>query len=257
MAIYSYPSHALGMTFPVAVAMGQYPDCRIVKKFGSNLGVGTTKETIWDIGGLYEYLQAPTQLYIASTSPADSDTLKTGAFSVEVSGLDGNYDECDCPVKLDGQTPVPLEEDGLHYRVFKAEVAEAETALGAIGDIYIGYGTWSIGVPSNIIARITAPNNQTLMALYTVPKGHTAFLLDYYVTGGKGKELEIDSVIRNPGGVFRVVRKIGLLQGNFSYPNNLPFVLNEGDDVEVRGSTLQGETTVYSGFDMIVRKNKI
>jgi hypothetical protein len=255
--IYSYPTTELGMSLTLAAAMGQLPDISIVKKFGANAEVPTTPTTIWDAGldGPYPYLTTPTQLYIASSSTADSDTLQTGAFSVDIEGLDENYDMCDCSAVLDGQNPVQIEAGALHWRVYRAKIAAAAASTGAIGDIYIGYGTWGGGIPTNIVAKITAPNNQTLMAMYTVPRGYTAFVYEYYATAGKGKEVQVDSIVRSKDGVFRTVRKIGLLEGSFHFNNNLPFVLNEMDDIEIRGSATLGDSPVHAGFDLILRKN--
>jgi hypothetical protein len=62
-------------------------------------------ETIWAEGGLYSYLTAATVLKVSSSSVNDT-SAGTGARTVELSGLDADYNEISELVTLNGQTPV-------------------------------------------------------------------------------------------------------------------------------------------------------
>lgn len=242
--------------FYTKVAAGIIPNHKVIKKFGSNPAVGTTPVPIWDAGdNPYPYLDSATILYAASTSANDTLT-GTGARTIVVEGLDENWDECQCQVDLDGQTPVQLP-GGPHIRVYRAYTETAGSGGYNDGDIYIGYGTFTNGVPDVVLAKITIGTNQTLMAMYSVPLGHTAFLYEYFVTSGKGREVQIDSMVRRFGGVFRLSRRVGLLNYGFHFNNTIPFVLPEKTDLEVRGTAVLATTPVEAGFDLVLVKNLV
>lgn len=62
------------------------------RKFGFNADVANSEETVWDQGGLYSCLAAPSVLKISSSS-TDDDAGGTGALTVEVFGQDTNNAE--------------------------------------------------------------------------------------------------------------------------------------------------------------------
>ena len=61
-----------------------------IEKFGANLSVGSDLETIWEVGGLYEYLTTASAVSAVSDEGSDN-TTGTGARTIELQGLDGNY----------------------------------------------------------------------------------------------------------------------------------------------------------------------
>ena len=91
--------------FELQVARGQIPGHYGLFKFGNNTIVGNSLETIWAEGGLYSYLTAATVLKVSSSS-TDDTSAGTGARTVELSGLDADYNEISDLVTLNGQTPV-------------------------------------------------------------------------------------------------------------------------------------------------------
>ena len=91
--------------FELQVARGHIPGHYGLFKFGNNPSVGDSLETIWAEGGLYSYLTAATVLKVSSSS-TDDTSAGTGARTVELSGLDADYNEISELVTLNGQTPV-------------------------------------------------------------------------------------------------------------------------------------------------------
>ena len=78
--------------FYLQVARKQIQFHENIFKFGFNPDVDDALETIWAQGGLYSYLSAATVLKVSSSSTAD-DEGSTGAETVELFGLDADYNE--------------------------------------------------------------------------------------------------------------------------------------------------------------------
>jgi len=103
----------------------------------------------------------------------------TGAATVVVSGLDSNWEFQNEVVVLNGTTAVDLA--NTYIRMNRMSVITAGTTGGAEGTIVCridGAGTTA--------AVIDNGNNQTLMAVYTIPNGRTGYLLQGYVALSKG-----------------------------------------------------------------------
>jgi len=243
----------VGFPYSMLAAAGAINGVSIVKKFGFNLSV-TSQATIWDEGGLYVYPASATVMQAASTD-VDDTALGTGARTIRIVGLDENWLDSYEDVALNGQTPVATTKQFI--RVFRANVLSSGASGGSEGNIYIGTGTFTAGVPVNKYARITDGNNQTLMAIYSVPADKVAFISDYYSNSGKSGEVTVDSFVRSFGGVFQNKRKVSIFESTFYFPNRFPFYLEPKTDVEVRAASSVG-TPISAGFDMmLVDKDKL
>ena len=156
--------------FELQVARGQVAYHESVYKFGNNAAVANVTETIWQQGGLYSYLSAASVLKVSSSSANDT-SAGTGARTVELFGLDGDYNEINEVVTLNGQTAVNTTQS--YLRINRMIVRSAGSGGANAGVIYAGTGTVTTGVPANIYATINGDgSNQTLMALWTVPAGY-------------------------------------------------------------------------------------
>ena len=76
--------------FGVGVARGAFPNLSGIQKFGYNSDVAATEEVIWNPGGSVTYPTTAAVVEIDSTS-ADDISTGTGARSIELQGLDENY----------------------------------------------------------------------------------------------------------------------------------------------------------------------
>ena len=168
--------------FNLQIARGQIAYHKSIFKFGFNPDIDNSLETVWAQGGLYSYLSSATTLYISSSS-TDDDAAGTGARTATVSGLDANYDEVSVTVDLDGQNGVQLGSASNWIRVNRITVNTAGSGGQNAGVIYVGdEATPSSGVPSNKYATVAIGDNQTIMALWTVPRGYSAYLYQTNVT---------------------------------------------------------------------------
>lgn len=240
-------SHYLGdglLGEAIAIARGKVAETTHVNKFGYNTAVGTSFETVTDLGGDQYY---PTSAGVVSIVSADAndDDGDTGARTVEVEGLDGDYNSVKETVTMNGTAAVTT--TALFHRVFRMRVLTAGSSGTNEGNI-----TASIG--GNDVARITAANGgQTLMAVYTVPAGKTAYLDDFH--GSISKNQEASFMIRTRNGAAQGAWQVKAMFGTFSnavhYHYPVPIEIDEKTDIEIRAKA--GATSeVGAIFDLIL-----
>jgi len=247
--------------FELQVQRGQVGWHETNFKFGFNPLIVDSLETIWAQGGLYSYLASASTLYISSSSGFD-DVGSTGATSAKVSGLDANYDEVSVTVNLDGQTGVQLGDASNWIRVNRIEVLTAGSGGANAGVLYVGTeATPSSGVPTNKYATVAIGDNQTLMALWTVPRGYTAYLYQTHITvatEANNKYGIITVVSRPDGGVFNVKDKFVTVLDSVTQEYNFPLKFEEKTDIEVRaiGSSSNSNLSVSAGLDILYIQNR-
>ena len=180
MAIVSSVSR-VGTTepFELQVARGQISYHKTIFKFGFNSDIDNSLETVWAQGGLYSHPSSASTMTVSSSSTADT-SAGTGARTVEIFGLDADYNEVSETITLNGQTAVTT--TNTYLRMNRAIVRSAGSGEQNAGVIYVGTGTVTAGVPANKYATIAVGDNQTLMCVWTVPAGYSAYLTQTDVT---------------------------------------------------------------------------
>ena len=248
--------------FELQVSRGQISYHKTNFKFGFNSDIDNSLETIWAEGGLYTYLSSASTLYISSSS-TDDDVAGTGARTATVFGLDANYDEVSVTVDLDGQNGVQLGSASNWIRVNRITVDTGGSGGANAGVLYVGTeATPSSGVPTNKYATVAIGDNQTLMALWTVPRGYSAYLYQTNVTAActtSNKLLTCTIVARPQGGVFNVKDKFGIQVdgGAIVQKYNFPLKFTEKTDIEVRAisDSGTGNVEVSAGLDILYIAN--
>jgi hypothetical protein len=251
-----------GLTEPfnLQVARGQIAYHESIYKFGNNPQVADSIETVWPEGGLYSYLSAATVLTVSSSSTNDT-SAGTGARTVELFGLDGDYNEISEVVTLNGQTAVNTTQS--YLRINRMIVRSAGSGGANAGIIYAGTGTVTTGVPANIYATINGDGtNQTLMALWTIPAGYTGYLMQYDVSNGTTSNTpavcKLLLVARPYGEVFQT-KDIKSLTTGMHIENTLiiPVEFAEKTDIEVRAVSSSNSVTfdISAAFEMLYIKN--
>jgi hypothetical protein len=245
---------AIDGIYGIQVHQGRW-NSKIVNKFGFNTDIGTDIETVWDQGGAYSYLSSASVLKISSSNANDTSD-GTGARTVQVYGVDTNFNEIDEIITLNGQTPVNTSKS--YLRIYRMIIRTAGTGEENAGDIYAGTGTVSSGVPSNKYAKIVATHNQTLMALWTVPSGFTGYLYQFDCSSGStlaNKFQTIKLFIRPHNEVFQVKDVQTIHNSNIVLDYGIPLKINEKSDIEVRAFSSSGTDAVSANFSVIYKKN--
>ena len=186
----------------------------------------------------------PEVVSIASTDPDDT-ILGAGANTVTVGGL------CDLgcihteTIELNGQTPVDTVRK--YSRVFRVMNTSKE-GHDLQGQLYVGpkSTTWTGGEPDHVLAHVNNGNNQTQMALYTVPAGYTLLIYNVVVCSHKDKEMEVGVYARGAdindlSNSMVMGLKINWLLYRNIFVNSLglnPFTFPEHTDFEFRAKNL-------------------
>ena len=241
----------------LAISRGHSTGYRTLYKFGYNPDVNGAEETVWGQGGNYPWFAGELTVFVSSSSANDSGT-GTGARTILIQGLDENYAEVEETITLNGQAQITSQ---LSYlRIYRAYVTLAGSGGSAAGTIYIGSSGATGGVPNTSIYASLSLGNQTQIAAYTVPAGHTLYVDEINFTAAvsqANKLVTCKFVSREFGSnVFRT-RFIQVLQSNqliqtFKYPQ----AFAEKTDLECRASTDTTNTALGASFQGVLIKNE-
>jgi hypothetical protein len=238
------------------------PNVKPEFKFGFNATVSSTGETIWAQGGNYTWQAAAATISVTSSSTDDDSTPTpgTGALTVVVEGLDANYAEQSETVTLNGTTVVNT--DNTYLRVHRMYVATAGTGLTNAGVIYAatsGDTYTTPGVPNTatkIVSTIAAGEGQTLQAFYTIPAGYTGYLTDVMAGSVEANNATtIDVRKREVGGAFRTRHKFVVFKSTTQLHYDVPLVLPEKTDIEIKGTSAAGTPDVDASFNLLLVAN--
>lgn len=234
------------------VAIGAEPGVEVVQKFGFNPDVDDV-EDVWDYGGDYNWIDTPAALYVSSSDAADDQII-------HLIGLDADWEPQNAIAILNGQSQVEVGSGLTWKRIHRAFNANStETA----GDIYIARSdTLTLGVPdtaTKVHAMIHQAEQQTLMAIYTVPANKTLLTHHWHVTlEGTGsaflnspRGVRIAIQYRVVNGVFRTHEKIGLVTSgstNYHHDFKFPQPHNGKTDVRIRVQSTTAINAAVAGI---------
>lgn len=106
----------------------------------------------------------------------------------------------------------------------------------------------------------TIGNNQTLMAVYTIPAGVTGYMRDYYLSIAKktASSSEARLMARPFGQVFQVKHRISVHStGTSAYAHTFtePEVFAEKTDIFIEADTDAVAVAISAGFDIVLVDN--
>jgi len=225
------------MPFGLGVQKGLVTNYSGLHKFGLNTAVGSSFETIWDGNNTYTY---PSSSGTATATSSDTDD-NTG--TVEIQGLDSNYDLATETLTIGGSAGTTN-----FIRVFRAIMKTANTGNTNVGTI-------TITVSSTTVAQIRAGYGQTLMCVYTIPRKFNAFLMQIDVGSSKDLENEIRFIVKDisNGNVWNtkafITTRGGFIEKNYVVPVTIP----EKTDIELIGKA-SATSSISGGFELILEK---
>tara|TARA_R110001632_G_scaffold189540_1_gene310081 strand:+ start:137 stop:907 length:771 start_codon:yes stop_codon:yes gene_type:complete len=241
------------LDFHVEVSKGLVPKHSTINKFGYNLDIdtGTDPETVWSAGGLYTFPTSADTLKIVSNDVDDNGTGTTGALTIKVQGLDANYDVIEEDFTLNGQTAVTGDKEFL--RVYRAFVTSAGSSEHNEGVITINNSDDSI-----TLAEIPVERSQTQMAVYTVPRGHKAYITNIsaaIVKSGANRHASIGVYIRK-NGVKKLIQQLAIETSGsttFNKTYTMPLALEEKTDVYMNCLEVSSSSTaIFANFGLLL-----
>jgi hypothetical protein len=250
----------------LAIAKGDVTGTTFIHKFGNAPDFDNVDGlvSIWDGANdgdiaemQYNYSVSNAIGYISSTTPADTQ-------DIEIQGLyddgSGNWLLHTQTATLIGQAKVALSQPLI--RVFRMKNV-GSTDIGGIVYCYED-DTPVGGRPPNtdrIRAVINGDNNQTLMALYTVPSDKTGYMRNWFAsTAGANRSTNyvIDVKARPFGQVFQLKHRSAISEDGNSLVQHIyeePEVFSSKTDIEMKAFALAGGVTgatIAAGFDMVL-----
>lgn len=249
MSITSYPEVVTfgggvgNYPYFIQVSRGLVAGHERIFKFGHNPVIQDTEETIWDAGGIYSYPSSAVAMTVTSAAGATDNGVQ-----VNVAGLDTNYNEVNETVTLASTGTATTTQTFL--RVNRCFIVGSTAPTNNI-NITNGGTTY---------AQITNGENQTLMALWTVPAGYTAYLLALDCTSFTEQNNKVATVrylTREQNGVFRVKNKFDLFQASFHQNYVTPEPISEKTDIEFRAvaTSSNADLRVAASMDIIYIEN--
>lgn len=250
----------------LAIAEGNVTGKTFIHKFGQtpDFDTGDGFVTIWDGAddGNIDQMN-----YVFSTT-ADIDSISSNASdyqNIEVQGLDANYDVVTQTVTLNGTTRVALSTSLI--RVFRMKNIGTVDLSGYVY-CYVNSAITG-GVPNDstkVRAVIQADNNQTLMAVYTIPNGKTGYMRDWYAaasnaTGGffATDGTSTVKVKARPFGQVFQLKHISSLKsdgtGHIQHKYEEPEVFQAKTDIIMECNTSVNGSSVAGGFDIVLEDN--
>ena len=240
-----------------AIADGLVAGTKSIYKFGFNSDINGTEETVWSNGGIYVYPTTAARMYVNSTSANDT-AGGTGVRSIRVFGLDANYNEVSEDLAMTGQSQTLTA--NTYIRVYRAYALTAGSLGTAAGTIYIANGAGLNGsfIPTGSILANLGTDNQTQLALWTVPAGYTFHLSQVDFTAAvslANTYMTTKLRVREFGGVFRTLFVNVLQSGTYVTDIKIPLPLPEKTDIECRASSSGNNNPVSASFAGIYTLN--
>ena len=205
----------LDMPWKLRVSRGEN-ETDWINKFGYNpdIDTNTTPEDVWSGGGIYTFTaDGGADYYISSSNDGDTQTVSIRLLTEDASG---NWNQEDMSVTLQGQTKTAItppsgDKPVRFYRGFNTG------STNFTGNVYIYENdTLTDGVPdtaTKVRGVINAGENQTEMAIYTIPSGYKGYLWKGAISITstiRSASMQIVRYARLHGGVFRVQGRISL-----------------------------------------------
>jgi len=232
-------------SFPyfLQVSRGLIDGHKRIFKFGHNPVIQDVEETIWDGGGLYTYPSSAAAMTVTSGAGATDNGVQ-----VNVGGLDGDYNEVNETVTLAGSGTATTTQTFL--RVNRCFIAGSTAPTD---DVTVANG-------GTTYAQITNGENQTLMTVWTVPAGYTAYLMALDATAfteQNNKVATLRYLTRELNGVFRVKNKFDLFAAAFHQNYITPEPISEKTDIEFRAvaTSSNADLRVAASMDILYIEN--
>jgi len=251
LSVYTSPAQS---DFGLEVAKGNVPGHSPINKFGNNGALATsTTETIWDGSNVYTF---PATADITHLRQAVDQVTMRGE-TIEVQGLDTNYALTVQTAVLDASdstTAVAL--TTALRRVFRMKALSSVVTTENVELRNVGGGT--------TFALIQAGNNQTLMAVYTVPADMNGYIYNYWASLNKDSGGgDPDVVVKmwhqdNDNGYAPQLKHLRGLDSNasseFKHIFATPLRVTGKTDIYLTATNLSGSATadVSGGFDLII-----
>jgi hypothetical protein len=232
---------AQGKLWTFQVAQGLISGTTSVFKAGYNPSIANnTEESLWSHSVIYPWDSWGAGGTLSCVSASASDTG-----IVYITGLKASdWTEVTEQVAMNGTTPVVttnsfIRINSLYYN---------SSTNSNVGEIHIYRN-------GGVVGYITPGEGRGQMSQFTVPAGHTAYLLRGNANIGKGNDGIGKFKYRLYGGSFQTAMTFLLFQSTFDYEFVAPLVLPEKTDLDVTLTASVSGTAAGCAYSMILIAN--
>lgn len=228
----------------LAIAKGEVNGYSSEHKFGAVPAMSQNQTgTIWDVNDTnYPWSSWSTAGTVDIPAVNASDDGK----KITIVGLDADYNAQSEEITVSSSGSVTSTNS--YIRLFRAYVSEGISNVGVI----------NVQKSAVTVLRINANKGQTLMAIYTVPSGYTAYLMQGTATCQGNADATGDMYVRYFGETaFRIGHSFEFsgAGGQYMYKFAVPRVIPEKSDIDVRGTVRSNNARLTSAFDLILVQN--
>ena len=244
------------------VSRGKVRGAFHVIKFGENLDIDGSMESVWDVGGLYPWSSfASAGTVVLSSSDTEDDEDKgggvagTGAHKVVIEGLDSNYNLVTDTLITNGTSTRTSTVEFL--RIFRAYVTEAGTTGTNEGTLTITKGGTTVAQIKTAGSPTATGLGQTFMSVYTVPAGYTGYIYQFNASTAKadGDVFLMQREITD-GGVWRSRDIIHTNQNAVEREYKFPLKMNEKTDIDIRALSPSNNMKCAVTFCILLVQNE-
>jgi len=197
--------------------------------------------TIWDIDDTYypwSAFDTPGALSVDRSSASDADKV------VLIEGLNPDFYPITEELTLSAETGNTTNQPFSRVQNIRMTNGSATN----VGDITANLG-------GTAVAQINAGNGQSLMAIYTVPRGQTGYLLKGVATCEAGADATGAMHVRYGGqSSFAIGHEFEVsgTGGEYSYDFIVPLPIPEKSDIDVRASVRSNNARVTAAFCILL-----
>lgn len=236
--------------FTLEVASGRVPGYEVGRKFGRNTDIdtGSVPEDLWGGGGTYTGILSSAETLDVFSSDAADTAAGTGARTVQLVGLDANWEPQTETVTMNGTSTVVTSNTWL--RCWRQRVITTGSGNTNAGQITVRPTTTT----SAVMSQVQAGTGQSTILFYTVPADKKALFrqLKFNVEGSSSSSTEVRFQVQTRdnanGGVLRTIL-YGFATRGFPYTEEAPFTepISEKTDIWVRVTNVSNSNTIVSG----------
>lgn len=242
--------------FSLQVARGQIAWHSIVHVFGYNPDVDSAaEETVWTAGGILGHPESAVTMKVSSTSANDT-SAGTGARTVFIKGVNGTGGYTSETVTLNGQTAVNTTH--AYFSIESMTVMTAGSGGENAGNINVGVGDVTAGVPTTIYGQIATGENNSLMGHWTCPAGHTGYMISGSLssgTEGGNNYLTGRLKLRGTDNITRTAAIVTFADGIVPFQFDYPIKISAGECVTATVKSTADNELVSSYFQILLVKD--
>lgn len=232
----------------LSVSQGDVAGHTFIHKFGAVPAMSqNTNGTVWDKNDtVYPWSAFDTAgtLTVLTTAANGSTVTTDNGLTFRIEGLDANYEPTYEDFTISGSTATG---SVTFKRVYRAYCTNGNNT----SEIRVSRG-------GTEVLRINIGKAQTLMAIYTVPAGKTAYLMQGVASVQFGADATGDMFVRYFGQTaFRVGHsfEVSGAGGPYNYIFQFPIAIPEKSDIDVRATMRSNNARMTAAFDVLLIDN--